>query len=84
MRLIVSEKPSVAYAIGAALGVGQKRKGYLEGNGYLISWCFGHLAALADADQYDPKYKKWRKVCQSCHPHFASASARTSAANLSF
>lgn len=61
MRLIVSEKPSVAYAIGAALGVGQKRKGYLEGNGYLISWCFGHLAALADADQYDPKYKKWRK-----------------------
>ena len=61
MRLIVSEKPSVAYAIGAALGVGQKRKGYLEGNGYLISWCFGHLAALADADRYDPKYKKWRK-----------------------
>lgn len=61
MRLIVSEKPSVAYAIGAALGVGQKRKGYLEGNGYLFSWCFGHLAALADADQYDPKYKKWRK-----------------------
>lgn len=61
MRLIVSEKPSVAYAIGAALGVGQKRKGYLEGNGYLISWCFGHLAALADAEQYDRKYKKWRK-----------------------
>ena len=61
MRLIVSEKPSVAYAIGAALGVGKKQKGYLEGKDYLISWCFGHLAALADADQYDPKYKKWRK-----------------------
>ena len=61
MRLIVSEKPSVAYAIGVALGVGKKRKAYLEGNGYLISWCFGHLAALADADQYDPKFKKWRK-----------------------
>lgn len=60
-NLIVSEKPSVAYAIGAALGVGQKCKGYLEGNGYLISWCFGHLAGLADAEQYDPKYKKWRK-----------------------
>ena len=61
MRLIVSEKPSVAYAIGAALGVEKKQKGYLEGNGYLVSWCFGHLAALADADQYDPKFKKWRK-----------------------
>ena len=61
MRLIVSEKPSMAYAIGAALGVGKKQKGCLEGNGYLISWCFGHLAALADADQYAPKYKKWRK-----------------------
>lgn len=61
MRLIVSEKPSVAYAIGAALGVGQKRKGYLEGSGYLISWCFGHLAGLADADQYDSKFKKWMK-----------------------
>lgn len=61
MRLIVSEKPSVAYAIAAALKIGKKQKGFLEGNGFLISWCFGHLAALADADQYDPKYKKWRK-----------------------
>ena len=61
MKLVISEKPSVAQSIAAALGVRQRQKGYLEGNGYLISWCFGHLAALADADQYDPKYKKWRK-----------------------
>ena len=61
MKLVIAEKPSVAQSIAAALGVRQKKKGYLEGNDYLISWCFGHLAALADADQYDPKYKRWRK-----------------------
>ncbi len=61
MKLVIAEKPSVAQSIAAALGVRQRQKGYLEGNGYLISWCFGHLAALADAEQYDPKYKKWRK-----------------------
>ena len=61
MKLVIAEKPSVAQSIAAALGVRQRQKGYLEGNGYLISWCYGHLAGLADADQYDPKYKKWRK-----------------------
>lgn len=61
MKLVIAEKPSVAQSIAAALGVRQRQKGYLEGNDYLISWCFGHLAGLADADQYDPKYKKWRK-----------------------
>lgn len=61
MKLVIAEKPSVAQSIAAALGVRQRQKGYLEGNGYLISWCYGHLAGLADADQYAPKYKKWRK-----------------------
>lgn len=61
MKLVIAEKPSVAQSIAAALGVRQRQKGYLEGNGYLISWCYGHLAGLADADQYDPKYKKWRR-----------------------
>ncbi|MCI5485267.1 MAG: DNA topoisomerase 3 [Clostridiales bacterium] len=61
MKLVIAEKPSVAQSIAAALGVRQRQKGCLEGNGYLISWCFGHLAALADADQYDPKFKRWRK-----------------------
>lgn len=55
MKLVIAEKPSVAQSIAAALGVRQRQKGYLEGNDYLISWCFGHLAGLADADQYDPK-----------------------------
>ena len=43
----------------AVLGVKGRQDGYLEGRGYLISWCFGHLWGLADAVAYDPKYKKW-------------------------
>lgn len=59
-KLIVAEKPSVAKAIAAAIAPGCKqRRGYLEGNGYLISWCFGHLAKLADASYYDTGYAKW-------------------------
>ena len=37
-----------------------RKDGYLEGNGWRVSWCVGHLAGLADADSYDPKYAKWR------------------------
>ena len=46
----------------AVLGVKGRQDGYLEGRGYLISWCFGHLWGLADAVAYDPKYKKWNKT----------------------
>ena len=42
-------------------GLGQRREGYLEGGGWLVSWCVGHLAELADAAAYDPAYAKWRK-----------------------
>ena len=58
-RLIITEKPSVAMRYSAVLGVKDRQDGYLEGRGYLISWCFGHLWGLADAVAYDPKYKKW-------------------------
>ena len=60
MKLIIAEKPSVAKSIASVLGVKKREDGYLEGNGYLVSWCFGHLAELADADSYDEKYAKWR------------------------
>ena len=46
----------------AVLGVKGRQDGYLEGRGYLISWCFGHLWGLADADAYAPKYKKWNQT----------------------
>lgn len=59
MRLVVAEKPSVAAALAAALGVKNKKDGYMEGGGYLISWCVGHLVELAEAAAYGEQYKKW-------------------------
>jgi DNA topoisomerase-3 len=61
MRLVISEKPSVAQSIAAVIGAKQRGDGYLEGGGYLVSWCLGHLAELASADAYDEKYAKWRR-----------------------
>ena len=60
MRLVIAEKPSVAQSLAAVLGANQRRAGYLEGGGWLVSWCLGHLAELADAASYDPDYAKWR------------------------
>lgn len=59
-KLVIAEKPSVAQAIARVLGADKRMKGYLTGNGYIVSWCIGHLVELVAADQYDPKYKKWR------------------------
>ena len=59
MKLIIAEKPSVAQTIAAALGVKEKKDGYIEGGGYLISWCVGHLVQLAEAAAYGEQYKKW-------------------------
>ena len=59
-NLVIAEKPSVAQAIARVLGADNRMKGYLTGNGYMVSWCVGHLVELVAADQYDPKYKKWR------------------------
>ena len=60
MKLIITEKPSVAKSIASALGVTSRADGYFEGGGWLISWCIGHLVGLADAAAYDDRYKKWR------------------------
>lgn len=60
MKLIIAEKPSVAAAYAAALGVTNRQDGYFEGNGFLVSWCIGHLVSLAEAGAYDEGYKKWR------------------------
>jgi len=61
MRLVIAEKPAVSQSLSKVLGADTRRDGYLEGNGYLVSWCFGHLAGLSDAESYDSRYKKWRK-----------------------
>ena len=58
--LVIAEKPSVGMSIAAVLGAGDRKPGYTQGSGYLVTWCFGHLAELANADAYDEKYAKWR------------------------
>ena len=59
-RLVIAEKPSVGNSIAAVLGVKDRKDGYIEGRDYIVSWGFGHLAELANADSYDEKYAKWR------------------------
>lgn len=57
--LVIAEKPSVAKSIAAVLGAGNRKDGYLEGGGFLVSWCVGHLVELADASAYGEQYAKW-------------------------
>ena len=58
-KLVVAEKPSVAMSYAKVLGATSRKDGYLEGNGYLVSWCVGHLVELAPPNVYDEKYVKW-------------------------
>lgn len=60
MKLVIAEKPSVAQSIAKVIGADKREDGYLEGNGYLVSWCVGHLVELAAPESYDEKYEKWR------------------------
>ncbi|MBO5139985.1 MAG: DNA topoisomerase III, partial [Peptococcaceae bacterium] len=59
MKLVIAEKPSVARDIANVLGAKQKKNGYLEGNGYQVTWCIGHLVQLADPESYDENLKRW-------------------------
>lgn len=58
-RLVIAEKPSVAQAYAKVLGATNRNDGYLEGNGYLVSWCVGHLVELAPPNAYGEQYVKW-------------------------
>ena len=60
MKLVIAEKPSVARDIASVLGVTQKRNGYLEGNGYQVTWCIGHLVQLANPEEYDETLRRWK------------------------
>ena len=60
MKLVIAEKPSVAQSLATVIGATVRKDGYLEGNGWRVSWCVGHLAGLADAHAYNPDYAKWR------------------------
>ena len=60
MKLVLAEKPSVAMSLSKVTGSNQRGDGYMEGNGYLVSWCVGHLVELSQPEAYDEKYAKWR------------------------
>ena len=60
MKLVIAEKPSVAMSLAAVLGARERKDGYLEGSGYLVSWCVGHLLELAQPEAYKEQYAKWR------------------------
>ena len=60
MKLVIAEKPSVAMSLAAVLGANEKKDGYLEGGGYLVSWCIGHLLELAQPEAYGEQYARWR------------------------
>lgn len=60
MQLVIAEKPSVAASIAKVIGAYKREDGYLEGSGYLVSWCIGHLVELAAPQEYDECYQKWR------------------------
>lgn len=60
-QLVIAEKPSVAQSLAKVLGATARRDGYMEGGGYVVSWCVGHLVELAAADAYDPRYSHWTR-----------------------
>ena len=62
-KLVIAEKHSVAQSIAKVIGADKREDGYLEGNGYIVRWCVGHLVELASPESYDEKYEKWRYVC---------------------
>ncbi len=59
MKLVITEKPSVAKAIAEVIGAAQKQEGYYEGEDYLVSWCIGHLIGLAPPESYKESWKNW-------------------------
>ena len=59
MKVCIAEKPSVAREIAAILGANTKKDGYLEGNGYQVTWTYGHLCTLKEPHDYQPEWKGW-------------------------
>ena len=71
MTLIIAEKPSLGRNIADAIGGMTRRNGYIEGNGYLVTWAFGHLFSLADVEEYSETPvtdKRWTMDNLPCFP----------------
>ncbi len=69
MRLVVTEKPSVAKTIASVIGADTRKDGYYLGSDYIVSWCVGHLVQLAQPQQYDDRYAKWKREDLPIVPH---------------
>ena len=80
MKLVVAEKPSVAMSLSKVIGANKCQDGYLEGNGYLVSWCVGHLVELSAPERYDERFAKWRvedlPILPECFLYEVSAGTR--------
>ncbi|MEG0187520.1 MAG: toprim domain-containing protein, partial [Algoriella sp.] len=59
MKVCIAEKPSVAKDIAKVIGANQRNDGYYEGNGYQVTWTFGHLCTLKEPQDYTPEWKSW-------------------------
>ena len=59
MKVCIAEKPSVAREIAEVLGATKKMNGYIEGNGYQVTWTFGHLCTLKEPNDYSENWKRW-------------------------
>jgi len=59
MKVVLAEKPSVARDLASVLGANQRKQGYLEGNGWAVTWAFGHLVELQEPGKYTPEWKRW-------------------------
>lgn len=59
MKVVLAEKPSVARELAGFLGARSRRDGYFEGQGYQVTWAYGHLVTLKEPDEYDPAWRKW-------------------------
>ena len=85
MKLVLAEKPSVAMSLSKVIGADQRGDGYMEGNGYLVSWCVGHLVELSQPEAYDEKYAKWKYLCAlECSPYSSPTAKRCLRHNYSY
>ncbi|NDY71826.1 DNA topoisomerase III [Desulfobacter hydrogenophilus] len=80
MRLFIAEKPSLGRAIAAGLGDAEKRNGYIECGQNVVTWCFGHLLEMDKPEEYDEKYRTWKKEDLPILPNSFNASVRKESA----
>ena len=65
MKVCIAEKPSVAKDIAEVIGAKSRKDGYFEGNGYCVTWTFGHLCTLKEPHEYSQQWKQWSSAHDS-------------------